>query len=177
MLKHFLWIIFLFFSFTINAAQVQVLSPKKISPTLSSSNQKTFTYQASSNNLESYLLLTVGSGEDLSLLQCSPQNLFTYFSCATKNLSRSIEVMLTRPTSTEVSINGQLLVSPSNFNPAKGKIIVQTIANLNNSLAISKAVLGMKSGYERRKREHEAILRTMESFNLITISRGCQTCA
>lgn len=38
--------------------------------------------------------------------------------------------------------------------------------------AIRTAVLGTETAYEKRKAEREAILRTMESFSLITITRG-----
>lgn len=44
-------------------------------------------------------------------------------------------------------------------------------------LAIKMSMLGTKNGYERRKAEREAILTTMERFELITITRGGQTCA
>lgn len=44
-------------------------------------------------------------------------------------------------------------------------------------LAINQAVLGTKSGRERRKAEREAIFVTLERFELITRTRGGQTCA
>lgn len=43
-------------------------------------------------------------------------------------------------------------------------------------VAIEVAVLGTKVGRERRKGEREAILATLESFGLITRTRGDQTC-
>jgi len=41
-------------------------------------------------------------------------------------------------------------------------------------LAKSEAVLGTKSGYERRMAERRAILETLERFEFITIMRGNQ---
>jgi transposase InsO family protein len=42
--------------------------------------------------------------------------------------------------------------------------------------AIQEAQLGMKSEYEKRKAEREAIFQTMERFSLITRTRGGQLC-
>lgn len=44
-------------------------------------------------------------------------------------------------------------------------------------LATKMALLGTKNGYERRKAERKAILTTLESLGLITITRGGQICA
>ena len=62
-----------------------------------------------------------------------------------------------------------------NFSPnnAEKRIEIYEAAKL----AIKEALLGMNSGYEKRKAEREAILSTMERFELITRTRGDQTCA
>ena len=44
-------------------------------------------------------------------------------------------------------------------------------------LAIEEAQLGMKSVYQKRKAEREAILQTMVNFSLITKTRGGQLCS
>lgn len=66
--------------------------------------------------------------------------------------------------------NEMLNFSPNN---AEKRIQIYEAAKL----AKKEVLLGTNSGYERRKAEREAILRTMERFNLITITRGGQICA
>lgn len=62
-----------------------------------------------------------------------------------------------------------------NFSPNNAERRIEIYET--TKLAIKEALLGMNSGYEKRKAEREAILTTMERFELITRTRGDQACA
>lgn len=117
------------------ASQVTVFGPQTFVPKINHSHPVDFSFAGLTENSSSVVTLKMGDGTDLSPKSCGGKSL-VLAKCKIENVLRGLEVFLTRPQSIDLSLNGQVLVSRTNYNAAAGTMLISTTTKVANSLKV-----------------------------------------
>ncbi len=143
---------------------VTVFGPNRYFSPLVGSKTHTASFSMNPAPSAGEIIVTNGSGEDLSLESCNRLTALQKLACVLRNAARTVRMKLERPTSAEVSLNNVIVMRPQDLPRSINRLVIPVPLQASNSIKIKLSGSPLSSiKIEIRGLDHAAPVLTLQT--------------
>ncbi|MBL7687195.1 MAG: PKD domain-containing protein, partial [Bdellovibrionaceae bacterium] len=143
---------------------VTVFGPNRYFSPLVGSKTHTASFSVSPAPSAGEIIVTNGSGEDLSLESCNGLKALQKLACVVLNAARTVRMNLERPASAEISLNNVVVMRPQDLPRSINRLVIPVQLKASNSIKIKLSGSPLSSiKIEVRGLDHAAPVLTLQA--------------